>query len=79
MRGFRETDGAKMRPEILLAQKICPPTVAELEREYTVHQLWTAADPERWMAERGDGIRAVVTTRIAGSRAAGSMPCRGSS
>ena len=35
-----------MKPEILVIARIYPPTLAALEREYTVHNLWGAREPE---------------------------------
>ena len=35
-----------MKPEILVLFPIYAPTLAELEREFTVHKLWTAKEPD---------------------------------
>jgi len=43
-----------------------PPTLAELESEFTVHRLWTAADPDAYVRQVAGGVRAVVTTGIGG-------------
>lgn len=55
-----------MKPEILLTVPIYAPAQAELERQYTVHRLWTAADPEQFIRDVSGGVRAVVTTGIGG-------------
>ena len=55
-----------MKPEILALVPIYAPTLAELEREYTVHRLWTAKDPDALMKEVADRVDAVVTTGLAG-------------
>jgi lactate dehydrogenase-like 2-hydroxyacid dehydrogenase len=57
-----------VKPEILLTVPIYAPVLAQLEREYTVHRLWQAADAEAFLRERGSGVRAVVTTGFAGFR-----------
>lgn len=55
-----------MKPEILVTKPIYGPTLAELEREYAVHKLWTARDPEAFMKEVSARVRGVVTTGLAG-------------
>lgn len=55
-----------MKPEILLITRIYAPTLAVLEREYTVHNLDTAADPAALMKEVSGRVRAVVTTGLVG-------------
>src|ERR1019366_5870197 len=54
------------RPEILVIRPIYAPTLAELEREFTVHKLWTARDPDAFMKEVSAGVRGVVTTGLLG-------------
>ena len=54
------------KPEILLTLPIYPPVVAELEREFTVHRLWTASDAQKFVKDVGGGVRAVVTSGIRG-------------
>jgi hydroxypyruvate reductase len=58
--------GKGMKPEILVLTPIYEPTLAELQREFTVHTLWTARDPHAFMKEVAGGVRAVVTTGIFG-------------
>ena len=55
-----------MKPEILALVPIYAPTLAELEREYTVHKLWTARDPEALMRQVAASVSVVVTTGLAG-------------
>ncbi len=55
-----------MKPEILLVARIYPPTLAALEREYTVHDLCAAGEPEALMKEVSGGVRAAVTTGLVG-------------
>ena len=55
-----------MKPEILALARFYPPTLAELEVEYTVHKLWTAKDPAALMQEVSGRVRAAVTTGLAG-------------
>ncbi len=55
-----------MKPEILVIARIFPPTLAALEREYTVHNLCTEREPEAVMREVAGGVRAAVTTGLVG-------------
>jgi lactate dehydrogenase-like 2-hydroxyacid dehydrogenase len=55
-----------MKPEILVLARFYPPTLAELERDYTVHKLWTAQDPVAFIKEISGRVRGVVTTGLAG-------------
>jgi hydroxypyruvate reductase len=50
-----------VRPELLIVTPIYPPTLAALEREYTVHKPWLAADPNALLAEVSAHVRGVVT------------------
>lgn len=53
-------------PEILVAARLYPPALADLEREFIVHRLWGAPDPQALIAEVAPRVRAVVTTGLAG-------------
>ena len=55
-----------MKPEILVVTPIYAPTLAALEREFTVHKLWRAPDAEGFMKAVAPNVRGVVTTGIAG-------------
>jgi len=55
-----------VKPEILVLVPIYPPTLAELEREYAVHKLWTVKDPDALVRQVSGTVRGVVTTGIAG-------------
>ena len=55
-----------MKPEILALVPLYAPTLAELEREYTVHKLWTAKDPDALMRQVAGSVSAAVTTGLAG-------------
>lgn len=55
-----------MKPEILVIKQIYAPALAELEREYTLHKLWTARDPDAFIKEVSGRVRGVVTTGLAG-------------
>ena len=70
-----------MKPEILLLVPIYAPVLAQLEQEFTVHKLWQASDPERFMQRRSPAdVRVVVTTGLLGFRAdAHGARCRSSS
>ncbi|MDP2238760.1 MAG: 2-hydroxyacid dehydrogenase [Burkholderiales bacterium] len=55
-----------MKPEILILTPIYAPALDELEREFTVHKLWTANDPDAFIKEVSGRVRAMVTTGPAG-------------
>jgi lactate dehydrogenase-like 2-hydroxyacid dehydrogenase len=55
-----------MKPEILLVVPIYAPTMAALERDYTVHKLWTAADAGVYLREKCANVRGVVTAGLHG-------------
>ena len=57
---------ANVKPELLVVTPIYPPTLAALEREYTVHKLWLAGDPEALRAEVSGRVRGVVTVGSVG-------------
>ncbi|MGZ8154389.1 MAG: 2-hydroxyacid dehydrogenase [Burkholderiaceae bacterium] len=50
------------KPEILVTRQIYRPALLELEREYTVHKLWSAPDRDAFIREVGPRVRGVVTT-----------------
>lgn len=55
-----------MKPEILILTPIYAPALAELEREFTVHKLWTARDPDAYIKDVSARVRGMVTTGLAG-------------
>lgn len=55
-----------MKPEILVLVPIYAPTLTALEREFTVHKLWTARDPDALVRQVSGRVRAVVTTGSSG-------------
>ena len=55
-----------MKPPVLLTMPIYEPVVAELEREFTLHKLWMAPDPERYVMESCGEVRAIVTVGAKG-------------
>lgn len=57
------------KPEILLLKPIYAPTVAALERDYTVHKLWAAADADALIANVAGTVRGAVTTGVLGFNA----------
>jgi lactate dehydrogenase-like 2-hydroxyacid dehydrogenase len=57
---------SSMRPELLVTTPIYGPTLAELEREFTLHRLWTAHDSDAFLEEVSGRVRGVITTGIAG-------------
>jgi hydroxypyruvate reductase len=55
-----------MKPELLVTTPIYGPTLAELDREFTLHRLWTARDSDAFLKEVSGRVRGVITTGIAG-------------
>lgn len=55
-----------MKPELLLKRAVYAPLQAELEREFTVHKLWTVADPQAYVRASCGNVRAAVTTTSIG-------------
>lgn len=50
------------KPEILITRQIYVPALEALEREYTVHKVWSASDRLQFIRDVGARVRAVVTT-----------------
>jgi hydroxypyruvate reductase len=50
------------QPEILITRQIYVPALEALEREYTVHKVWSASDRLQFIRDVGARVRAVVTT-----------------
>jgi lactate dehydrogenase-like 2-hydroxyacid dehydrogenase len=55
-----------VKPELLALAPIYAPTLAELERDYTVHKLWAARDPDAFIKEVAANVRGVVTAGLTG-------------
>jgi lactate dehydrogenase-like 2-hydroxyacid dehydrogenase len=55
-----------MKPEILVLVPIYAPTLTELEREFTVHRLWTARDRDALVSDVSQNVRGVVTSGSSG-------------
>lgn len=55
-----------MKPEILVTRAFYAPAMAELEREFIVHKLWTAQNPDVFIGELSGRVRGVVTTGLVG-------------
>jgi hydroxypyruvate reductase len=55
-----------MKPELLVLTPIYAPTLAELEREFVVHKLWTAPNPDAFLHAVSGKIRGAVTSGLAG-------------
>lgn len=51
-----------MKPELVILRAIYEPAIADLERDFTVHRLWTINEPEAFLHSRGTAIRVAVTT-----------------
>jgi lactate dehydrogenase-like 2-hydroxyacid dehydrogenase len=55
-----------MKPEIVVLKPIYAPTMDALERDYTVHKLWTAPDGDAFIQAVGPNVRGLVTTGVLG-------------
>jgi len=55
-----------MKPEILVITPIYAPTLAQLEREYTVRKLWGEQYPDEYLRKECDNVRGLVTTGLFG-------------
>ena len=55
-----------MKPEIIVTRPFYAPVMAALEREFTVHPLWRAPEPDAFLRELSNRLRVVVTTGLAG-------------
>lgn len=55
------------KPDLLVASPMMPFVMEALDRRYTVHRLWTAADRRALLAEAGPRIRALATSGSAGA------------
>ncbi len=51
-----------MKPEIVVLKALYAPTMAALERDYTVHQSWNTPDPIRYLQQTCANVRAAVST-----------------
>lgn len=59
-----------MKPEIVVSGRIFPPTQEKLEREFTCHKLYEAADRAAFLKELAPRVRALATFGPAGADAA---------
>ena len=51
-----------MKPELVVMRAIYEPTIAELERDFTVHRLWLQKNADAFLRERGGNVKVVITT-----------------
>jgi lactate dehydrogenase-like 2-hydroxyacid dehydrogenase len=59
-----------MKQELLVTGPIYPPTLAELEKTYNAHRLWTAPDRNALIASLADRLTAVASSNSGGVDAA---------
>ena len=59
-----------MKPPLLITGPMYPPTLAELERTYDAHRLWTAPDRNALLASLADRVTAVASSNSGGIDAA---------
>ncbi len=59
-----------MKHELLITGPMYPPTLAELEKAYAAHRLWSAADREALLASVADKVTAVASSNSGGIDAA---------
>ena len=55
-----------MKPEVLVLVPVYAPTLAALERDYTVHKLWTAPDAGAYLKEKCANVRGIVAGGLQG-------------
>lgn len=55
-----------MKPEILVLTPIYAPTLAVLEREYSVRKMWLEPDPDACLKTECAHVRGIVTTGLKG-------------
>ena len=55
-----------MKPELLALTPFYKPTLEALDREYVVHKLWEARDPQALLRQVAPMVRGVVTTGLKG-------------
>src|SRR5262245_15709047 len=55
-----------MKPEMVVMRAIYEPALAALERDFTLHRLWSVADPDAYLKRVCAGVRAAVTTTTLG-------------
>lgn len=58
------------KPEVVILHRTYAPTIAALERRYTVHKLWLAPDRAEMLRAIGPRVRGAVTTGLLGCDAA---------
>ena len=58
-----------MKPEVLIVGPLYEPTIETLEREFTTHKLWQAADRETLLASCAAGVRGIATHAFYGADA----------
>jgi hydroxypyruvate reductase len=57
-----------MKPELLALTPFYAPTLAALERDYVLHKLWDAGDPDAFIRQVAPNVRGVVTTGLRGCK-----------
>lgn len=55
-----------MKPELLALTPFYAPAIAALERDYVLHKLWEAGDPQALQGKVARNVRGVVTTGLRG-------------
>src|SRR3954451_12647085 len=62
------SSGEDMKPELLALTPFYAPALAALEREYVLHKLWEARDPDALIKQVAPNIRGLVTTGLKGCK-----------
>ena len=57
------------KPEVLMIGPYPSWDMEDLESRYTIHRLWEVEDRDTFLAQHGDGIRAVATRGELGASA----------
>ena len=63
-----------MKPEIVVLRSLYEPTLAVLEREFTVRKSYTAPDPISYIKQHCANARAAISTTTTGPRRKDEMP-----
>ena len=57
------------KADLLLTGPFVPSLMAAIERDFTMHKLWTAPDRNAYLKEHGGAIRGIVTGGVVGANA----------
>jgi hydroxypyruvate reductase 2 len=58
--------GGSMRPDVLVNGQLPPHVMAALEGDYTLHKIYEAADPGKFLQDHGARVRGIATSNFYG-------------